>query len=29
MKILESHLKTNVARSAGKCVIGTIKGDLQ
>ncbi len=28
MKILEPYLKTDVARSAGKCVIGTVKGDL-
>jgi 5-methyltetrahydrofolate--homocysteine methyltransferase len=28
MKILESHLKNGAARSAGKCVIGTVKGDL-
>jgi 5-methyltetrahydrofolate--homocysteine methyltransferase len=28
MKILEPHLKKGAARSAGKCVIGTVKGDL-
>jgi 5-methyltetrahydrofolate--homocysteine methyltransferase len=28
MKILEPHLKTDSARSAGKCVVGTVKGDL-
>ena len=28
MKILEPYLKTSATRSAGKCVIGTAKGDL-
>jgi 5-methyltetrahydrofolate--homocysteine methyltransferase len=28
MKILEPHLKMDSVKSAGKCVIGTVKGDL-
>jgi 5-methyltetrahydrofolate--homocysteine methyltransferase len=28
MKILEPYLKTGTVKSAGKCVIGTVKGDL-
>jgi 5-methyltetrahydrofolate--homocysteine methyltransferase len=28
MKIIEPHLKMDITKSAGKCVIGTVKGDL-
>ena len=28
MKVLEPYLKASVTKSAGKCVIGTVKGDL-
>lgn len=28
MKVLEPHLKAGEAKSAGKCVIGTVEGDL-